>query len=134
MNLIGLIVLHTSQRNINPMDYIQAKSLSQIADKQVILAEEYESARRKSGKAESELKLILASKLAELRGKKKNIGIEMAILMLLEDDKIARGLYKEFTEQEAIYKGLEKLLDAYASKLITEQAIMKFIKTGEKWG
>jgi hypothetical protein len=54
--------------------------------------------------------------------------------MLGESNDVAKSLLKEWIEQEAIYKGLEKLLDATAAKLIFEQSLMKFQSTGERWG
>lgn len=116
------------------MDINKANELSGIANKQIKIAESYAEARSKAGDAESKLKLILTAKLKELRGNKKNLGVEMALLMLMETDTVARGLYSDWMEWEAKFKGLEKLLDAYASKLITEQAIMKRFNQGEKWG
>lgn len=116
------------------MDYIAAKELSKVAEEQRKHAKKYAEARARAGAAESQLKIMVAANLRDLREEKKNIGVEMAILMLMEDNSTARDLYKEYIEQEAIYKGLEKLIDAYASKLITEQAIMKFVGAGERWG
>ena len=116
------------------MEPNKAREIALIADKQIEIAKQYEEARRKSGEAEGDLKLILTSRLKELRGTKKNIGVEMAILMLMEENATAQKLYKDWVTWESKYKGLEKLLDAYASKLITEQAIMKYIGQGERWG
>lgn len=116
------------------MDITKANELSQIANHQMENAKSYADARVKAGKAEYSLKILLTSKLKELRGNKKNLGIEMALLMLMEDNETARNLYAEWMEWESKYKGLEKLLEAYASKLITEQAIMKRFTEGEKWG
>lgn len=108
--------------------------LRPIADQQVKNAEKYSEARKKAGKAEADLKIILTAHLRELRIEKKNLGVDMAILMLCEDNDIAKGLFQEWIEQEAIYKGLEKLLEATAAKLIFEQSIMKFQGQGERWG
>lgn len=116
------------------MDIHKALELSKVADEQVEIAKQYEKARKKSGLAKTQLDLILTSKLRELRSDKKNLGVEMAILMLMEEDAVARDLYKEYMDEEAKYKGLERILDAYASKLITEQAIMKYQGRGETWG
>lgn len=112
----------------------KAHELSQVANKQIEIAQEYSAARNKAGVAEYQLKLILASKLSELRVGRKNLGIEMALLMLMETDQVARGLYEEWMASEAKYKGLEKILDSYSSKLITEQALMKRFSQGEMLG
>lgn len=116
------------------MDIHQADALRRIAEIQTQNAQKYADARREAGEAEASLKIILTSHLKELRGNKKNLGVEMAILMLCEDNDEARKLLKEWTQKEAIYKGLEKLLEATAAKLIFEQSLMKFQSQGEKWG
>jgi hypothetical protein len=116
------------------IDQKKLADLRGIAQGQVERAEKYAQARERAGRAESQLKIILASKLKNIRKEKKNVGIDMAILMLCEDDEVARKLSKELIEQEAIYKGLERVLDAVASVLIFEQSLMKFVGNGEKYG
>lgn len=116
------------------MDISKISELSQLASQQIKNAEEYSIARMKAGAAESDLKILLTARLKELRGTKKNLGIEMSILMLMEDSPNARYFYKEWMHWEGIYKGLEKLIDAYSSKLIFEQSILKYVSQGEKWG
>lgn len=116
------------------MDAKKAEDLRAVAEIQVKNATAYADARQKSGLAERDLKIILAAHLAELRQNKKNLGVDMAILMLIEVNDIAKSLYSEWMAQEAKYKGLEKLLEAYSSKLITEQSLMKYQGQGERWG
>ncbi len=116
------------------MDKDLIKELRGIADQQITNSIKYAEARKESGEAESELKIILTSRLKELRSIKKNIGVEMAILMICEEDHNAQRLLSEWIQKEAIYKGLEKLLEATAAKLIFEQSLMKFQGHGEKWG
>ena len=112
----------------------KAKELRLIADKQIENAKLYAAARQKAGEAESELKILLTASLKSLRGNKKNLGVEMACLMLMEDNEVARELFRIWTVKEAKYKGLEKLLEAYGSKLIMEQSLLKRQTDGEKWG
>lgn len=116
------------------IDPRKIEDLKKIADQQIKNAERYAVARRIAGEAEVGLNILLVTKLAEIREEKKGVGVEMAQLMLCEHDLVARGLLKEWKENEAIYKGLEKLLDATGAKLIFEQSILKHIKEGEKWG
>ena len=110
-----------------------ALELSKLASQQVKTANLYADARKRAGKAEADLKILLTSRLKELRGNKKNLGVEMAILILMEDDELAKKLYGEWVEQEALYKGYERILDATNSKLITEQALLKWQGVGEKY-
>lgn len=116
------------------MDIHQAKELRAVAGLQIKNANRYAEARKLAGEAQAALDLMVAAELADLRSKKRNLGIEMARLMLIEDNFEARSFYKEWMEQEAIYKGLEKVLEAGATKISFEQSIMKFIKEGEKYG
>lgn len=112
----------------------KAEELREIAVKQIENAQAYAIARLKAGQAESDLKILLTASLKALRGNKKNLGVEMACLMLCEDNEVARELLKIWTVEEAKYKGLERLLEAYSSKLIMEQSLMKRQAEGEKWG
>ena len=116
------------------MDINKVHQLSEIASKQVEIAERYSKVRLESAKAESSLKIILTASLGELRKSKKNVGVEFAILMLCEENEVAKRLYSEWITKEAEYKGLERLLDARSSQLIFEQSVMKFTKEGERYG
>jgi len=114
-----------------PQDLIKLQEIAEIQTKN---AEKYADARKIAGEAESDLKILLTSRLKYFRSTKKNIGVDMAILMLMEESDIAKDLYRKWTQHEAIYKGLEMLLEATAAKLIFSQSIMKFQKEGERWG
>ena len=43
----------------------------------------------------------------------------MALLMLMEDNEIARNLYKTMIEERAKYKGLEKIIESLQFAKIT---------------
>jgi len=116
------------------MDHIRAQELNQLAKSQVEFATEYLEARKKAGKAKSDLDILLAGNLKELREKKKNLGYEMAKLMLCEDNEAARELYKEEIKETANYKGLEKLIESLQSRISLEQSVLKYIGTGERFG
>jgi hypothetical protein len=116
------------------MDIEKIENLREIADEQVQCAKRYAFARELAGKAETSLNLLLAAKLPNIRAEKPNCGIDMAQLILCEDSMEAKSFYAEWKENEAVYKGLEKLLDARAAKLIMEQSIFKYIGHGEKFG
>jgi hypothetical protein len=108
--------------------------LRDVAGKQVKLAEQYLEARKAAGEAKISLDLILTSKLKEIRKNKPNAGYEMAILMLCEDSFEARDYYESLVINEARYKGLERLLDAHASRIMLEMAILKREAQGEMKG
>lgn len=116
------------------MDVQKANALRDVADLQVRNANKYADARQLAGKAQAALDLMVAAKLDDLRAKKKNLGVDMARLMLIGENSHARHFYTEWMENEAIHKGLEKVLDAGSTKISFEQSVMKFVKEGEKYG
>ena len=116
------------------MDYIKAQELSKLANNQIHFAGQYQEAREKAGKAKSELDILLASNLLSIRERKSNVGYEMALLMLMEESKTAKELYKTMIEEKAKYKGLEKMIDSLQSKISLSQSVMKYIDKGEKFG
>lgn len=116
------------------MEQSEIKLLKDIADQQIKNSEAYAQARKEAGEAEADLKILLAPALKEMRKTKKNLGVEMAVLFFIAENEIARNLYEIWIKQEAIYKGLEKILDSYSAKLIMEQSIMKRLGSGERWG
>lgn len=116
------------------MDHERIEQLRKMAQAQVDTATRYANIRRQSGNAESDLKILLTARLKELRGNKKNLGIEMAILIMCEEDTHAQELFQEWQRKEAEYKGLERILDAQASQLMFEQSVMRYQREGEKYG
>lgn len=116
------------------MDAQKAQELSVLADHQIKLAREYSNKRRIAGDLKTEIELMVTAKLGDIRGSKKNVGYDMAILMLLEMQPGVQEVYKRYRAAESDYKGLEKLIEAHQSKISLEQSIMKYIGQGEKYG
>lgn len=108
--------------------------LRRIADIQITNAQKYSEARKKAGAAKTALDMMLTANLRDIRAEKPNVGIDMAYLMLIEINEAAKSFYQDWVENEAIYKGLERLLDAYSSKLIMEQSLLKHVREGERFG
>ena len=116
------------------MDYEKVKNLRKIASEQVEHAKKFCELRERAGIAKTKLELLLTSQLPAIRGEKKNVGVEMAYLMLMEIEPAAKEFYQEWQDSEAKYKGLEKLLDAYATRISLEQSIFKYQRDGERYG
>ena len=116
------------------MEHKTKTDLQAIAQRQVDDAQKYAEAREMAGKAELALNCILVASLSEIRGRKKNVGIEMAQLMVCEDNPEATNYYAIWKQNEATYKGLEKLIDARGGQIIMEQSLMKNEREGAKWG
>jgi len=115
------------------MDHVKAQELSKLADHQIKLAREYVNKRRIAGDLKTEIELLVTANLGDIRGSKKNVGYDMAVLMLLEMQPQFKETYRNFRAAESDYKGLEKLIEAHQSKISLEQSIMKYIGDGEKY-
>lgn len=101
---------------------------------QVENANKYAKARYLAGKAECDLKIILAANLNELQGNRKTLGVEMALLKLVSKNDVAKEIFIEWKYNESIYLGLEKVLDSLSSTVITETSLLKYLGTGERLG
>jgi hypothetical protein len=108
--------------------------LRDLAKGQTERAEEYCTARRAAGEAKVALDLLLTVDLARIRGLKKNCGIDMAYSILMEENDEAKEYFSIWQKNESLYKSLEKLLEAYSSRIMIEQSIMRYQREGEKWG
>ena len=104
-------------------------------DKYVQLSERYAEARHTHSLAQFKLHTILTANLRKIREQKNNVGMEMSLIMLLEPgflEDIYReevlSYYKQWTESEGIYKGLEHLIEATKTKIMYAQSVMKYIK------
>ena len=116
------------------MDIEKQEEVRALCNKNVELAEKYFHLREEAGIANTEFDILLTAELPAIRQERKGIGYDMACLVLMEDDEVARNLYKEWKIKESQYKGLEKLMEAYNSKIIMEMALSKHQIQGEKYG
>lgn len=121
---------------------IDAKELRDIAIEQTKRCVEYAEARGKAGRAKVALDMLLAAGLKGIRANKPNVGIDLAYIILCEpvwlagtdQSEAARSFYAEWQEQESVYKGLERVIDAYQSRIMMEMALMKHQQIGERHG
>jgi len=116
------------------MDITKQKELSDLATKQIELAQEYKDARVKAVDAKVKLNLLLVAHLKEIRKEKKSVGMEMAVLMLLEREQEAKKFYHAYEYFTYTYKGLEKLIEAHQNKISAIQSEMKYVLKGEQYG
>jgi hypothetical protein len=77
---------------------------------------------------------MLTAELPGIRAEKRNCGVEMAYIMLMERNEAAKEFYGEWQKEESNYKGLERMLEAYESRIMLEMSIAKRQAAGEKWG
>jgi hypothetical protein len=112
------------------------QDLVKWTDEVIRLSNLYGKERKAFGIAKANLDVLLAGKLISMLGTKKNLGIEMAYLLLIagDDRLVTERVYQEMIHHENNYKALEKMIDAYHSKIMATQSIMRFKLEGEKGG
>lgn len=113
------------------MDIQTALEGIKLTEEQIALSKQYAQVRYKCAKAKIALEQILCADhlLSQFRMKKSNLGYDMALLMLIEEKgDEARQLFVEFYENEAMYKGLEKIIDSIGSKISYYQSLMRYEK------
>ena len=116
------------------MDIHRAKELEGYATDLRAKAILYEDCRTKAGKAKADIDILLAGQIGNFRMKKANLGYEMALLMLMEENPVAQELYRQMEENTAKYKSLERIIDAISSTITLYQSIMKYTLQGERYG
>lgn len=108
------------------IDYNDNEKVMQMGAELYRLSQEYNKARQEAAKAKYKLDIILASRFEEIREKKKNVGYESALIMLLEPgEEEVQTYYKNYTRFTAQYKGLERLIDALHSRISLIQSLIK---------
>jgi hypothetical protein len=91
----------------------------QLADKKMELAELCSEALQLAAQNETELNILLSKHINDYIAVKKNIGQELAVLMLMADLDEAKVLYSYKEKNHAIAKGLQLKINAIDSKIFT---------------
>ncbi len=97
----------------------------ELGQERINLSREYYEYLEQSYEAKRKLDTLLASKLKDIRERKSNVGYDMAILMLMEDSEDAVAYNKDWKDNQAKYKGLEKIIEAIGSQVSLFQSIWK---------
>jgi hypothetical protein len=99
--------------------------LEMTANTCIKLSQEYAESRYKSAEARVNFEILLVASMLEFRQERKGIGYEMACLRLMENNETAQTLYREWKNNEARYKGLERLIKANETKISFGQSKIK---------
>jgi len=115
------------------------EELDSINSKRIILADDLQILRTKYGEAKFKLFIELAKKIKEYQSKRKALGVDMAIIMMMAEDQEKEkpeleGAYKDYITCYEEYKGLVILVEALRDKSISIQAIMIHSVDNERFG
>ena len=112
------------------MDFIETEQkLGELTGHLIKLSQRYSDARHSYGEAKHNLMILLVPH----QGKEgfERAAIDKQIVRLLKEtaehhkDEVY-GIYKNYVTSRETYKGLEKLIDAYSSKVMTLQSLMRW--------
>lgn len=123
------------------MDNSKIQECFELLKKQEELSKVYYDLRVSAAKAKYKFTAVLITHLPTLRTKKKNMGIDMAEMMLLEPNYLSEEQRKEVEEYYQAYqlnteqyKAIEKLLEINQTHISFIQSILKYVKEGETFG
>ncbi len=108
-----------------PLDY--AQQLEKYSSERIRLANKYAKDRKEYGDCKAGLDILFAAKILKLTEKKKNLGYETGLLLMIaESGETERDLYKKMITHYNNYKAIEKMLDALESKIMSIQSVMRY--------
>ena len=122
------------------MDALQTqKDITDLNVSLIEISREYREARVNYSKHKYELNRLLAERINVYRQEKKNVGVDFAILMALEDKAFdKRDQFKEayygMEYNQALYKGKDREFNAIQSQIMSLQALMKYFKENDTYG
>jgi hypothetical protein len=111
------------------MEMSEVLKAIELSDERLAKSKEYHHKIVAKAKAELWLKIRLAKNyLKGFRATKKNLGMDMAMLMMIEADETGEtdNAFSDFTLNEAECKGLEQVLKAFDGRLMLYQSIMRW--------
>jgi hypothetical protein len=108
------------------------EEIIELTGKRYELAKKYAQERKLYGEAKAEIDILLAGKIIGLTEKKKNLGYEMGLIMLMAELGIdVIELYKKTVQHYNNFKAIERLLDSIDQKVMGLQSIMRFNRENE---
>ncbi len=109
------------------IDSQETKRLNEIIIQNSVNAREYAKAREKAALAKYKLDVIAGAKYLS---KDLNVkaAYEKALILVASENDCNKELYKDLLKYKAIYKGLEKVIEANAEQIRWAQSKMRYIR------
>lgn len=107
------------------IDYSDSRELLQLSEDLKTIVKEYNTALFESAKAKAKMDCLLAERIDKLLERKKNIGIEMAVILMISKEPLLGEFYAEKLRLEAEVKGLEATKEALQSQISLVQSLIK---------
>ena len=109
------------------IDPKETQRLNEIIIQNSANAEEYRVAREKAAHAKYKLDVLAGAKYLS---DKLNVkaAYEKALILIASENDDNKQLYQDLLKYKAIYKGLEKVIEANAGQIMWAQSKMRFIR------
>lgn len=99
--------------------------LNKLTEKHQRAAAEYLKLSKEYGEKKAVIRTMIAANIKHLMTVKKNVGIEMAEIILISEYPQFAGDYARMLELESLLRGYDEVLNQLKSEQIKEQSVMK---------
>lgn len=107
------------------IDYSDSNELLNLSEDLKTIVSDYNKALFESAKAKAQMDCLLAERIDKLLERKKNIGIEMSIILMISKEPELGIVYANKLRSEAEVKGLEATKEALQSQISLIQSMIK---------
>lgn len=107
------------------IDYSDSNELLNLSEDLKKIASDLRIALVDSAKERAKMDVLLAQRIDSLLERKKNIGIEMAIILMISKEPDLAITYANKLRLDAEVKGLEATKDALSSQITLIQSLLK---------
>lgn len=109
------------------------EELRELTDRRIDLANKYATERKAYGEVKSEIDIIYAAHILRLTEKRKALGYETGLIMLMAElGQEFQDSYKSLIQHYNNYKAIERMIDAVESKITANQSLMRFYREQEE--
>ncbi len=107
------------------IDYSDSKELLELSEKNIEIASSLRTALTDSAKSKAKMDILLAQRIDALLQRKKNIGIEMSIILMINKEPELAIVHSESLRLDAEVKGLTATQKALESQMTLIQSLLK---------
>lgn len=107
------------------IDFNDSNELLQLSENLITIADNFKTALFEAAKAKAKMDSLLAERIDALLERKKNIGIEMAVILMISKEPDLAVFYADKLRLDAEVKGLEATKEALESQITLIQSLLK---------
>lgn len=108
------------------IDYTDSNELLNISEELKTIARDLRTALMDSAKSKAQMDILLAQRIDKLLERKKNIGIEMAIILMISKEPDLAEVWTNKLRLDAEVKGLEAIKTSLETQITMVQSLLKY--------